>query len=437
MKIITSIFIILLLCSLNSFPNDIKITQYSITADFTKDSNSADITAECIFKKDSALTEFILLLNHGVKIKSIDGNYITPFAPWMVKIDHKFKGKDSLLIELPQNFKNHADVYIKFQYSFPVNIYTDSINVLDRGHRWYPIIPDNIAPFKLICTIPKGFTSFCVFNLHENIINGTGYEHTWQCTYPVFKIPLIIYREYIYSFYDSDFSGKFFGLHYFKNDSLKADTIIQKAKGILNFCNNYIGAFGYHEIKYIEIPGLEGMNIGSGIIMAGANDLKYISNGYYDALYLTCIQQWFGARVFAKYGSPGFWLLSLSLPHYIRMLYIKESQGEEAFNKELTGRMEKYELFAGTEKDVPITDIDYINTQEKGQVLYIKGPYIFYKLHMLMGDEPWHKFIRELYVEYAGKVMSLDDLKSTLKKYDPDDKILEIFNNMITKTGMV
>lgn len=430
--------ILLLIIGLLSLANSrgTGTVSYYISADFTKDTGFAEVRLDCRITKDSGTVMIKMLLNSNVKIKSLEGSFETHFSPFKDSLGYMFTGGDSISIFLPERYSNVKNIYLMFSYDYPVSIKTENIIVLDRGHRWYPYIPDNIASFTIWCNLPGGYMSKSISEMEEYIKPGGGYLHTWKCPYPVFKIPLIIYREYLYSVYDSDFSGKFLTLNYIKNDSVKPDIIIQQAKGVLNFCETYIGKCSYPELTFTELPGLQGMNIGSGLIMAGTDDLKYISSGYYDGLYLTCIQQWFGASVFAKYGSPGFWLMSLSLPHYIRMLYIKESSGEEAFNKELTGRMEKYKSFAGTEADIPIVDIDFINTAEKGQVLYIKGPYIFYKLHQLMGDTSWKSFIRELYAEYAGKVMSLDDFKITIKKYDSSGTIIDAFNTMITTSGL-
>jgi hypothetical protein len=204
----------------------------------------------------------------------------------------------------------------------------------------------------------------------------------------------------------------------------------------MNFCSSFIGEYEYERLTLIEIPGLDGISIGSGQIMIGSSDLKHINKGYNDGILLAIAEQWFGAGVFSKFGSKGFWITSLSLPHYIRMLYLKDMYGQEKFNDALIKPLEKYKEFSGTEKDIPIYDIDMPNSLEKGIVLYIKGPYLFYKLHMAMGDEKWKEFIQRLYKDYFGKVMSLNDFINTLRKYEAEGNVTVLFNTMIFNKGL-
>jgi hypothetical protein len=69
------------------------------------------------------------------------------------------------------------------------------------------------------------------------------------------------------------------------------------------------------------------------------------------------------------------------------MLYLKETYGMEKFNNALLKPLEQYKEFAGTDKDIPLAEIDMPANETKGKILYIKGPYIFYKLHEKMGTE--------------------------------------------------
>jgi hypothetical protein len=161
-----------------------------------------------------------------------------------------------------------------------------------------------------------------------------------------------------------------------------------------------------------------------------------MKQGYFESLNLTVAQQWIGAGVFAKYGSPGFWFLSLSLPHYLRLMYLLQSQGEEFFQQTLKESLDKYKEFAGKENDIPIINIDSPNSREKGLILYGKGPFVLSKIHNAMGDENWLSFLQSLYESFRGKILTYDEFEKQISRYDEDGSILVLLKNLISKKGM-
>jgi aminopeptidase N len=337
---------------------------------------------------------------------------------------------------LPKALSGADSFKLKFIYIYPFAIGSDSIYILDRGHRWYPIIADKISKIKIKCELPSGFEA-----LSSGIITRKKYYDSksvfeWETKFPVFKGTLIVFKENVYKEFRCDLTGNIISFYYFPDDSLDVKKIITETGRMMNFCGSYVGEYKYEKLTMIEIPGLEGINIGSGLLMIGSKDLDYLNKGYQDGLLLTLAEQWFGAGVFSKYGGKGFWITSLSLPHYIRMLYLKDTYGLEKFNDALVKPLEKYKEFAGGEKDMALYDVNMPDTPEKAMLLYIKGPYIFHKLHEKMDDDQWRTFVRELYSGYFGKVMPLEDFVSELKKYDKDGSLFEYFNKLITQKGM-
>ncbi len=122
-----------------------------------------------------------------------------------------------------------------------------------------------------------------------------------------------------------------------------------------------------------------------------------INKGFKDFLILTIAQQWFTANVFADFSKPGFFFFTISLPHYLKLMYIRDNEGEAEFNDALFKPLDKYKEFAGSESDIPIIDVDMPNTREKGMILYAKGPYVLKILAEEMGVETWKLFLKDLY----------------------------------------
>src|SRR5690606_34147644 len=129
--------------------------------------------------------------------------------------------------------------------------------------------------------------------------------------------------------------------------------------------------------------------------------LELIAKGYKDFLILTIAQQWFGAGVFPDFNRKGFFFLSISLPHYLRLMYVRDSDGEETFNNSMLTPMKRYEEFAGSGSDIPVIDVDIPNTKEKSIILYAKGPFILSKIESEMGRDNWKSFLADLYQSFC------------------------------------
>ena len=78
-----------------------------------------------------------------------------------------------------------------------------------------------------------------------------------------------------------------------------------------------------------------------------------------------------------------------------------------------------------------------INTREKGLVVYGKGPFVLDLLKKEMGDIKWKNFIRELYLNYLGKILTYDIFKNNLKKYDKSGNLILKFDKMMTEKGII
>ena len=128
--------------------------------------------------------------------------------------------------------------------------------------------------------------------------------------------------------------------------------------------------------------------------------------------------------------------MSISFPHYLRLMYIRDTKGEDDFEKALNSLKEKYEKAAGSENEIPVIDIDYPNTKEKGLALYAKGVLIIDKLRNDMGRENWIKFLRYFYEEYRGKTITLDTLTDSINKFDQTGECSNHLLEMLSGKGM-
>ena len=410
----------------------VNVNSYDIYTRLTLKSDNLDITLLCRIQPSVSLSEVQFIFSSESNLHSVkylkDGNWIS--------IPYQFSGKDSLLLLfesgiLPDN-RNH----FSFEYSFSTNLLKDSLVIIDRGHRWYPLILDQVAPFKLTCNVPKGFQVLGAGDLISVKDNEDKTTFVWESKSSVFKLPLIIFNSTRFKELKYDSSGISINFIYLNSDSIEALSVIKEAFKSVKFYSEHIGNYPYKKLTLFEVTEWEGINVGSGLIMIGTQSFEMMKQGYFESLNLTVAQQWIGAGVSAKYGSPGFWFLSLSLPHYLRLMYLRQSQGEESFLKSMNEPLEKYKEFAGKENDIPIINIDSPNSREKGLILYGKGPFVFSKIHKAMGDKKWLSFLQNLYKSFRGKILTYDEFEKQTSRYDENGSILTLLKKLITQKGI-
>ncbi|MFA6596234.1 MAG: hypothetical protein WCS69_00815 [Ignavibacteriaceae bacterium] len=408
---------------------DITIDSYDINTTVLSNSEAIDVKLICNIsvRNNSNAIQFIFSSESSLhSIKHLrDEKWINlPFV---------FAGKDSITITNPEKFFKDTKYALQFAYSFPTSKLNDTLLALDRGNRWYPMIIDQIVPFKLSCEVSKNYEVISSGDLLEITNFSEKSTYVWESRLPVFKIPLIIYNPAIFKKSTTTLAN----FYYLSIDSTKALKLLTDIGEAINYYNNILGPFPYKKISLIEIQDFPGINTGSGLLMVGTQSLEAAGNGYDDMLILTIAQQWFGAGVFARFGEKGFLFLSLSLPHYLRLMFIRQNWGEEAFNESLNDPLNRYKKFAGKENDIPIIDVDLPNTKEKGLILYAKGPFVFSKIENELGYGKWLSFLHDLYQNFCGKILTYDEFKDRLKKYDEEGKVLTLLNHLMTEKGIV
>jgi len=77
--------------------------------------------------------------------------------PQLAIKSHNFAGKDTLRLVIPSELESSQQLKIDFEYTLPIVKLEDDVMILDRGHRWYPLIIDEIARFKLIAKVPDEY----------------------------------------------------------------------------------------------------------------------------------------------------------------------------------------------------------------------------------------------------------------------------------------
>lgn len=428
------IFTLFVLLGHNAFCQtpQIEITSYGIKVNLDLPDTQLYVTARLELHKVDTVRQVEMLLSSDAKIKSIKSKINDNW----IDVPYEFAGKDTLRLAVPSESALKGELTLDFEYTFPLGESKKEVMIFDRGHRWYPLIPDQIARFRLIASVPNEYIVFSAGDLVEKKISPEYSQFIWESKIPVFKLSLIIAKSSFYNETVKKCGDKEIFFYSSTVDKETKEKILSEACNTLKFYNEYIGEYHHHRLTLIETPEMEGTNIGTALLMIGTTFIDAFKQGRYENLHLSIACQWMAGGVFFKLFGKGFWFLQLSLPHYLRLMYVEKVKGKDAFIKGLNEGLDAYKEFAGTDKDVPIMDVDYLNTKEKGRVIYGKGPYVFDRVRRQIGDENWHKLIRAIYKDYKGKILEYDDFINYLSRYDLEGTAVSKLEKMVSKTGL-
>ena len=411
--------------------SEIIVKHYYIETNISFVTKSVQVDLICNLQKDKDSDNIQFLLNSSNNVNSIsyyDGNDWLPLS-------FNFNGKDSLLLTTGTILQTNNELQIKFDYSFEIEEMNDTLLLLDRGHRWYPLIINQIFTYKMKCEVPEGYSVLSSGNLIDKVDTGNS-VFIYECEKPVFKMPLIVFKSKSYQ--HIEFTSKKNKLDFYSReiDSTAINKMLNQGDSILSYFSTTIGPYSRERLIYFEVADFGGINVGSGLLTIGTQSLEMINKGFDDFLILTIAQQWFTSGVFADFSEPGFFFFTISLPHYLRLMYVRDSEGEAAYNDALLKPLDKYKELVQSESDIPIIDVDVPNTREKGLILYAKGPYLLSIIENEMGKENWELLLRDLYETFIGKIMTMDDFENYLNKYDTSGKTLALFRTLINEKGL-
>ena len=431
--------LILFLLSYFSFFNtsfsqvsDITVNNYQIEAALLPSKKALEVKLVCNISPNKDTNTIQFLFSSEAILKTVKSRQDIGWS----EIHFTFNGKDSLLLTADENYSENKNYDLVFDYSFPVEELNDTALILDRGNRWYPLIINQVFTYTLKCEVPEGYSVLSSGDHLEeaNVIERNNF--VYECNKPVFKLPLIVFNPEIFrktELHSAENDIEFYSL---TTDSVETVNLMTKADSVLNYFDETLGNYSREKLIYFEVSDFGGINVGSGLLTIGTQIIQWTEKGYNDYLILTIAQQWFTAGAFADFGQPGFFFLTISLPHYLKLMYIRDTRGEEAYKNSLLKPLENYKEFAGKENDVPLIDVDMPNTKEKGLLLYGKGPFILSKIENEIGKENWKLFLRDLYKTFLGKIMTLNDFENYLSKYDETGKALALFEKLMNEKGM-
>lgn len=345
-------------------------------------------------------------------------------------------GRDSLQLNLPAELKAATGLQLKFKYSIEIPQWGGSMMVLGRGHHWYPMIVDQIATVHLKTAAFSTFELYSAGDLISRSIDGDWEHREYQTRTPVFKIPLVIARQGLLGFDSLTANGVTCYLRTSKQDPVPTEGVLQQAAALLAYYQNLLGPYPHESLTIIEVGGFGGIEIGSGLLLIGSNAFRQYAQRDYNSLSLSIANQWLGAGIFPKFGADGFWFLTLSIPHYLRIMNLESELGGMARDTEINQLRTTFEPIAGTASDQALLSVDMPDSEVKGKLIYAKGPLVVDQLRQQLGDAAWTALLKDMYRQYGGKIMTYADFKKLVGKHDQSGEAAAQLDRLLTTTGM-
>jgi hypothetical protein len=345
-------------------------------------------------------------------------------------------GRDSCRITLPAEVSQDTSLVLQFDYTLPVSAFDGAV-YLDRGHRWYPMFQEQIAPYSLRIAAPADYAVIAGGNFVSTREAGDLIEWAWESPIAVFKLSFVIVpkaklRQTVYRV-DDNFSIISFA---YGSKALASGSVVTEAVDLYEYFSKEIGGYPYNRLSFVELPDVPGMNIGSGIVTYDSTFAQGFALGYFDGLQLGMACQWFSASTFNEFLGRGFWFLQLSLPHYLRLQCTRDREGDSVYAKVMAQTLDSYRSIVGTEHEVSLLEVDFPNSREKGLALYAKGPYLLSLIAEQIGDEAWRKMLRDLYHDFRGRIMTLDDFLLVVGRADSTGAAAGRLERLLSEKGL-
>ena len=318
---------------------------------------------------------------------------------------------DTLFIELLPLEK--IDIFIV--YSLPIDSFENDGNIiLTRPMKWCPFVYDDISSLKMKIILPanyKAYSSGREINSDNNIFE---FYNELNAGFPV-----IMAKDEYYSEYKKNIENIEIIFAFHNNDSALIHSIMNECVSTIKFCNDFIGNYNKDKLTFIEFPNAGYCQSIETFILAGEVFVDYYNTYPQMKFWVSheTIHQWIGAGFFTpiKNETKLTWFITESLTEYIRYQYIEKKYGADSLQQLIKQSVNEYETeIKGTEQDLPII------ANQPNRITYLIGPLIFHSIRLEIGDEKWQDFIRQLYSDNYGKILTYDKFYETLNLYASD-----------------
>lgn len=342
-----------------------------------------------------------------------------------------------LNVVLPSQLHGDSPVRLKFIYTLPGPAFSDNF-ILNQRQPWYPQISGDLASFKLRAIVDPEFITISNGDLTGVSDNKGLKEFVWESEVPIQKITLLFAQSNLYETAVhpcADSSVRIYLYSETLDETLRMD-IAGQAAAMIDYYSQTIGSYLFRRLSIIETPNKPGGDVGPGLIFVGPDMIGRFIKGDYEELAAMVAMQWVGYGMYPAMRGPGAFFLGLSLPQHLKLMYVRHTQGETAFEHALQLLVEQYRTVDGHIDEPTLLDIDLPRSDVKTKVLIGKGPYVCELLRQELGEDNYLALIQNMYVDLKGRMFDYNDLEKYLLKIDPDSSGYNRLNKLMTETGL-
>ena len=398
------------------------------------------VAAITVDLQDRRLNEFLVMLNKGLtvheaKLGSKPLNFTQENSPFkdlpgfrvnMVKIrvdQHTaFKSPAILSLSYRGRLQSYQNVfsYLKDRiwerfilirldsFAYPTIAPSPEFKML------VPFIVSQKFHFNLHINVPSGLVAASFGDLYMKKKSGQWTTYFYRSRILNWRIDIAI-ADYVRV---SNDRAKIY-IYAFKDDLKHADRIMGEIGRVLDFYNRWFGSppewAGY---TVIEIPEGYGSQANpEGILLTSDVFTKpeRIDSLYHEIGHLWTVKS--GEKYISRFFDEG-------LASYMQLLAIKHLIGEERFEAKLKEIRERFRQMVKNRPElleVPIADYGKYGLTDAS---YLVGAFVFYNLHLKIGDEKLRKIVRKLIEIGNREGVTFNHFKKLLKEIG-EEKFLD------------
>lgn len=431
-SIIILFFCLAINCSLGQSTN-IDITSYDIKVNYEINKWIIDITANLEIEKTVNSNSFSLLLGSWAKIKSVKS------GDEMVEFTRKSPDNDTLQISLPAQFGDSKSLNLTFDYTLildSLGLENKDVILLQRNTLWYPQQFDDIASMKIDITAPINYSVFALGNLINKKTSNANVEYSFENKQNNRYALLAIKSDTFNTILTKKIENVNINFFFVSNDTSLTSKIITDVCKSFSFYNKFIGSYKYNQLNVVEVPANRMMYAQSlsSLLMMGSPFLETYKFEYWYWPAHEVAHQWWGNGVFTNSRVKKGLFLEETVNEYFKTLYVENILGNDSLKSLIKSYHDRYNEIDKS-KELSILEITKLSTMENGYVIYQKGPLVMNKLRNLMGIELYEIFIKDIYNNYFGKMLTYDEFIGSLSKYDKNDNLVITLNKWLSETG--
>jgi len=354
---------------------------------------------------------------------------------------------NSIQIRLSKPLSPGASIEIIMNYRGSVYGYPEIMRyVQDRVSEQYSLIrPDGLSYPVLACptlecymntyqstfsydvrvTVPSGYVAACGGILMGTIEQEGTTTFLYQSKVPTWRIDIAVAKFNVLR----DEENKLL-VYALPEDEQGAVAVLEGVKRAIGFYSQMFGGVrDYQGYTVIEIPDGWGSQAGDLYILqtaAAFEDARRIPGVYHELAHT-----W---NVKAKPGVQRCRWFDEGFASYFDALAVREFQGQKALEDKMASYREIFIQRVQKDEKNYSTPIAEYGRYELGENSYLKGPWVLYVLHQIVGEERFRQIIRRFLSEFKNRPADFKDFQKVAEQV-ADKDLSKFFGEWIMGTA--